>query len=152
MLPTGPIRAHIRDYLRCLCLCLRKLRSLDILSESFRWFAKESHVKACFRLDLYGLTYATICAAYELTSAYIHVLEQRDNLLQMFSTTLDVHLLILAATVWSLSAYLRAHISHSLVYLKLVCQAHKAVLNLPQRSVKCIPALEPKEAWISGIK
>jgi hypothetical protein len=78
MLKRASDWTYTRSHLRCLRLCLRKLRSLDILSKSFDLFAQDSHVKACFRLDLYALTsacnirdylrshlratYATICA------------------------------------------------------------------------------------------
>ena len=51
-------RASDWTYTRSHLRCLRKLRSLDILSKSFDLFAQDSHVKACFRLDLYALTSA----------------------------------------------------------------------------------------------
>ena len=58
MLKRASDWTYTRSHLRCLRLCLRKLRSLDILSKSFDLFAQDSHVKACFRLDLYALTSA----------------------------------------------------------------------------------------------
>ena len=67
-IPPAVVRGLIA--LRILCLCHMSVQRsnyhsnvLSKASESFLPFAKDSHVKACFRLDLYGLTYATICAA-----------------------------------------------------------------------------------------
>ena len=54
MLKRASDWTYTRSHLRATYATICAPDLLDILSKSFTLFAKESHVKACFRLDLCG--------------------------------------------------------------------------------------------------
>ena len=64
MLKRASDWTYTRSHLRATYAPICAPDLLDILSKSFELFAKDSHVKACFRLDLYALTSAGNIRSY----------------------------------------------------------------------------------------